>query len=92
MRRCIKVDCTSFTTIDDFHDFIAKSLSFPSYYGRNQDAFWDCISEIVDDTTVEVRNLSKTKDEIREKLSDYIMLMHEYETESKGVFHVEVTD
>ncbi len=92
MPRFLDFDCAEISGIEEFHDFMAKALGFPSYYGRNQDAFWDCITEIVDDTVLSIRNLSKTKAELREELSDYIMLMHEYESNSKGVFQVKVID
>ena len=27
------------------HDVIRESLGFPDYYGRNWDAFWDCMTD-----------------------------------------------
>jgi len=29
----------------EMHDIIRESLDFPNYYGRNWDAFWDCITD-----------------------------------------------
>ena len=31
------------------HDIIQESLDFPDYYGRNWDAFWDCLSAMYGD-------------------------------------------
>jgi len=39
-------DCTLWRTDSDFHADISARLAFPSYYGRNLDAFNDCIGEI----------------------------------------------
>jgi len=30
----------------DFHDAVAKTLKFPAYYGRNLDAFNDCMGDV----------------------------------------------
>ena len=33
---------------ESFHRVVAKSLRFPPYYGRNGNAFIDCLRDIVD--------------------------------------------
>ena len=33
----------------EFHQIIKDELDFPEYYGKNWDAFWDCLTEMVDD-------------------------------------------
>jgi ribonuclease inhibitor len=30
---------------EDLHGQIAAALEFPSYYGKNLDALWDCLSD-----------------------------------------------
>ncbi len=32
--------------LDEFYDLVASQLEFPAYFGRNLDAFSDCLSEI----------------------------------------------
>src|SRR4051794_13860851 len=44
--RCVPLDCSSWRSEDDFHTAIAATLDFPDYYGRNLDAFNDCLSSI----------------------------------------------
>lgn len=39
-------DCTNWHTESDFHADLARRLAFPDYYGRNLNAFNDCIGEI----------------------------------------------
>ncbi len=31
----------------DFHNQIAKEMQFPNYYGKNLDAFWDCLTDCI---------------------------------------------
>src|SRR5258708_3593534 len=39
-------DCSKWHAEADFHAEVAVRLAFPDYYGRNLDAFNDCIGEI----------------------------------------------
>lgn len=38
-----EIDCTGWSSEEDFHDAISTKLAFPAYYGRNLDAFNDCL-------------------------------------------------
>ena len=41
-----------FSNIQDYgeiHKIIKKELDFPDNYGENWDAFWDCLTDMVDD-------------------------------------------
>jgi RNAse (barnase) inhibitor barstar len=39
-------DCSGWSSEEDFHDAASQMLGFPSYYGRNLDAFNDCLCGI----------------------------------------------
>ena len=39
-------DCSKWRTEADFHAEVAVRLAFPGYYGRNLDAFNDCIGDL----------------------------------------------
>lgn len=43
----IVIDCSDIKTIDGFHMLLADKLLFPSFYGKNWDAFWDSITGLV---------------------------------------------
>ena len=32
----------------EFHQIIKDELDFPNYYGKNWDALWDCLTDMVD--------------------------------------------
>jgi ribonuclease inhibitor len=44
MRSEIQIDVWDVRTSEALHERLADTLSFPDYYGRNWDAFWDCIT------------------------------------------------
>jgi len=41
----IEVDLNTVRTPMELHVLLWNRLQFPSYYGRNWDAFWDCITD-----------------------------------------------
>lgn len=44
--RYIQLDCLHMTDKETLHDYIAKELNLPEYYGRNLDALYDCLTEL----------------------------------------------
>lgn len=40
----LQVDLRSITDSNSFHSFFANALGFPGFYGRNMDAWVDCMS------------------------------------------------
>lgn len=40
------IDCKEWNSLEDFHQSVSLNLEFPSYYGRNMDAFSDSICEL----------------------------------------------
>ena len=44
-----KLDFSNTNYIKEVHLMIKKELDFPDYYGENWSAFWDCLTDMVDD-------------------------------------------
>ncbi len=47
-RREVIIDCSTVNTTDDLHRLLADRLAFPSFYGKNWDAFWDAVTGLVE--------------------------------------------
>jgi RNAse (barnase) inhibitor barstar len=45
--RIVIFDCSAWKTMNHFHTTISLTLDFPDYYGKNLDAFNDCIGDVV---------------------------------------------
>lgn len=43
--KLFKMDGNALTTADGFHDQFASTFEFPDYYGRNMNAWNDCMSD-----------------------------------------------
>lgn len=43
-----------YESMEEVHDFLAKELDFPQYYGRNLSALYDVLTDIGDDTRIVV--------------------------------------
>ena len=43
------IDLTTVTGWESFHELFARSFDFPAYYGRNMDAWIDCMEDFAID-------------------------------------------
>ena len=48
-KRTVHIDGTQIHDRDSFHDEFARSLGFPGFYGRNMDAWIDCLTSADED-------------------------------------------
>ncbi|WP_417704380.1 barstar family protein [Rheinheimera aquimaris] len=46
MENIVEIDCSSIKDWDSFHNVFSQSMGFPSFYGRNMDAWIDCMSSL----------------------------------------------
>ncbi len=46
------------------HDYLARSLDLPEYYGRNLDALYDCLSEMGGSDFILVKNTKELLDQL----------------------------
>jgi len=44
----IIIDGDKINSMDLFHELFARQAGFPDYYGKNLNAFWDCITTDVE--------------------------------------------
>ena len=62
----------------DMHRIIKRELDFPDYYGRNMDAFWDCMTDMVDDPIhIEILGLDTLRQKCGEKASILVETLRE---------------
>ncbi len=50
----IVIDCTGLENAHQLHELLKKELEFPSYYGNNLDALFDCLTDIRLDTAIKL--------------------------------------
>ena len=43
---CVEIDCDVITEWDSFHSVFADAFGFPDFYGRNMDAWIDCMTSL----------------------------------------------
>lgn len=46
MDTCVELDCTRLQNRDAFHDEFSRLFGFPNFYGRNMNAWIDCMSSL----------------------------------------------
>lgn len=56
--KTVRLDCREMRSKREAHEYIAQTLGFPGYYGKNLDALYDCLTEFCRDTLIVVRYAS----------------------------------
>lgn len=46
MTKNVQIDGSKITDWDSFHDYFSKTLGFPDFYGRNMNAWIDCMTSV----------------------------------------------
>ena len=85
------LDGTKMTDRESCHDYIARIMHFPDYYGHNLDALYDCLGEYDADSTVIILNktiLLMYLDDYGEKLLETLSDA----ADQPGSFHLIVND
>jgi RNAse (barnase) inhibitor barstar len=60
------IDASKILDWASFHDVFAKQFEFPAYYGRNMDAWNDCMSDLGECVAIQINNVSMLKEKNRE--------------------------
>lgn len=53
--RFVELDCRAFANAREVHEFLARELGFPEYYGHNLDALYDCLGDVFEPTEIRIR-------------------------------------
>ena len=62
MSKTVNIDADKIQDWETFHDVFAKELGFPDFYGRNMDAWIDCLTYLDEDDGM--RNISVSPGEM----------------------------
>lgn len=82
----IQVDLSSVCLMKDFHDKVQMALDFPYYYGRNLNAFWDCLTDLPTTTCVEFLGVDSLPLSLQQEVNRYRELLQEFQgTGRKGI-------
>lgn len=73
------LDFSQIKNYSELHEIIKKELDFPDYYGRNWDAFWDCLTDMVGRPVhVEIRGLERLEQKFEEDAKKMLELLKEW--------------
>jgi len=87
------LDFTNCKNLYDLHNRIQESLNFPDYYGKNLDAFWDCLNRDCDVNYVTVVGSENVAAELKPTMKTILELFEEnkkFWAESTDPFDYEI--
>lgn len=77
----VVLDLNGCKNIDELHLRIKDALDFPDYYGKNLDAFWDCISCDCDVNFVSIVGSSNVADDLKPTIKNILKMFEENKQE-----------
>lgn len=89
MRR-IKLSLLEIITKEQFHNLLIDRFDLPDYYGRNLDAFLDCLRDIEGVCEIHIIGLDAVNLPLRKFINDYINVMRDFESEADGSFRLKI--
>lgn len=69
------------TDKEQTHRYLKQEFNFPAYYGNNLDALWDCLTDIMEETTIILKNEQSLKDNLGQYGEQIISIFQELEEE-----------
>ena len=81
----VEIDLNTATTREEIHDRIARALNFPDYYGKNWDAFDECIADL-GNTPRKIRfiGIMNLEDRLPREADLLRACLHEFEKSDAG--------
>ena len=76
MHTCI-LDGSKITDKELLHTILAQSLNFPEWYGKNLDALYDCLTDIQEETDIQLINVSDFINHLDNYAKGFIKVMNQ---------------
>ena len=67
--KSVSLDAKKMLEKEKMHEYFAKKFDLPEYYGKNLDAFFDCLCEINEPTLIKLKNERALDDGTKESLT-----------------------
>ena len=83
MMRHYTINFKDIYTKGALHDLLSEQLELPEYYGRNLDALMDCLTDMREDTEIEMIGLSSLMDNLMEYAGNMLTVFHRAAFENK---------
>lgn len=77
----LNIDVSGIPDKETLHEYLSKALGFPDYYGRNWDAFWDCIcsdEQSLMPTVLEVRGIVDLRSIVPHEAQKFEACLNDY--------------
>lgn len=68
------------------HNWLAEELGFPSWYGRNLDALYDCLTDIRDETRLVIFHSERLAETLGPYMDRLLEVLHRAEREDPRFF------
>jgi ribonuclease inhibitor len=72
----IIIDGSTIFTPPDLHEALTKAMNFPTHYGKNLDALYDCLTEISEDIHLQLHNWHHIEAHLKDYSGKAVYVFH----------------
>lgn len=83
--REILLDGGAVTSRAELHDLLSRSLDLPEWYGRNLDALYDCLTDLVNETQIFLLGMDPMRDVLGPYADSLLQVLHDAAAENKNL-------
>ena len=73
----VTIDTNQLQTMEQIHEYLAKELNFPPYYGKTLDALYDCLTDIDRETELVLNNWHDLEYALKDYSGKMLYVFHE---------------
>lgn len=81
----IFIDFDKFNTVDEIHNWIKDKLNFPDYYGKNLDALYDCLTDVMEPLVIEYATPKGSNEEFVKYAERFIKVLQSASAHKKNI-------
>ncbi|MEO3680121.1 Barstar (barnase inhibitor) [Rheinheimera pacifica] len=86
-----QLDVSSISTSEELHSLLASVFKFPDYYGKNWDAFDECIRDFPPEEPIYIMGISQLSEQLPREADLLKSCLQEFANEQSVPFQVYVS-
>lgn len=81
----VVIDGKKITSKQQLHTYFADEMNFPEWYGKNLDALYDCLTDIAEETEIEIINRPALHEHLGKYAKAFEKMLRDAQEENENI-------